>query len=316
MGRVGCLCFLLFLSCLLVLVYESIDPDAIFGQANHEGAKATKEKDGFNPPIILLGGWLSELTYLTPYMVHWSTGSNPNALKTVYTNADFMSAGIATLAWLSFSLCQLHGANGKIVGAPAAIIYSIGLMIYFVTLVFKWSSNGVVTDVVCHTSMLTLVAIVILLLVVGVHGALKREHKIAKIISALAALALVVSSLLPYGDLRKRCIRPDQAPATPDQEAPNAQVPRVRNKRKLVVYIRSLDAGSRLYWAVYCIYHYDHTYFWIANIASVILSWIAASISISEALRPAVGDDKAEAAREELFPGSIVSLMIELEFRR
>lgn len=51
----------------------------------------------------------------------------------------------------------------------------------------------------------------------------------------------------------KGCICQDQAP--------DAKVPRIRNRRKLVVYIRSLEAGFTLYWAGYCIYRYDHTYF-------------------------------------------------------
>ncbi|EAY75226.1 hypothetical protein OsI_03116 [Oryza sativa Indica Group] len=289
MRRLGCLCILI--SCMLVLVYASDYRDDIFGRdkANQEGAKAINEKNGFNFPFILFGGLLSMLTSVTPFVVHWSTGSNPNALKIVYTNTDFIKTGMATLAWLSFSLCQLHGANGKIVGAPAVAIYSAGLIIYGTSLVFKWSPSGVMSDAVCHTTMLSMLLIVILLLDVGVFGHLKREHKIANTISALATLTQVASSLLPYGDLCKGCICQDQAP--------DAKVPRIRNRRKLVVYIRSLEAGFTLYWAGCCIYRYDHTYFRIANITSVILSCIASYISIFEALKPVLGDNDEEALK-------------------
>uniref|UniRef100_A0A0E0JLW7 Uncharacterized protein n=1 Tax=Oryza punctata TaxID=4537 RepID=A0A0E0JLW7_ORYPU len=239
MRRLGCLCILI--SCMLVLVCASDYRDAIFGRdkANQVGAKAINEKNGFNLPFILLGGLLSMLTYVTPFVVHWSTDSNPNALKTVYTNTDFIKTGMATLAWLSFSLCQLLGTNGKIVGAPAVAIYSTGLIIYGTALVFKWSPNGVVSDA-------------------------------------------VASSLLPYGDL---------------DQAPDAKVPRIRNRRKLVVYTRSLEAGFMLYWAGYCIYYYDHTYFRLANITFAILSGIASYISIFEVLKPVVGDDDEEALK-------------------
>ncbi|XP_006644456.1 uncharacterized protein LOC102712481 isoform X2 [Oryza brachyantha] len=261
----------------------SMLPMSMFLQANKEGMKATNEKDGFKPPIILLGAALSVLTYATPFVVYWSTGSNPKAFNSVYTNTDFISSGITTLAWLLFSLCQLYGANRKIVGDPAVYIHSIGIFIYCTVLVFKLSPDGIVSDVACLIGVISPLAMVIILMV-GLSGFLKREHKIAKIISSLAALAQVVSSLVLYGDLC--CIRREQAP--------DAQVPRIINRRKLVVYIRSLDAGFKLYWAVYCMDHYDNTYFWITNITSVILSWIAAYNSILVALRPVVGEYEAE----------------------
>ncbi|KAF0920635.1 hypothetical protein E2562_036129 [Oryza meyeriana var. granulata] len=293
MGRVGCLCFLFFLSCSLVIGYVSNYPDAISGRAMVGGtteATPSPEK-GFDLTTILLGGVLSAVAYATPFVVHWSTGSNPNAFMVIYTNADIISTGSATFAWLFHSLIQLHGADGRIVGAAAVVIYSIVLVIFCAALVYKFCPNGVVSDKVCHTTVISLLIMTVVLLFVGFFGPVKSEDRFAKIISAIAAVAQVFSSLVPYADLCNCCIGQDQAHG--------AQVPRIRNKRKLGVYIRSLDACFTLYWAVYCIHHYEHSTFWLANIASAILSWTAAFIYISKALKPVAGDGQAWALRHE-----------------
>ncbi|XP_040382007.1 uncharacterized protein LOC102705399 [Oryza brachyantha] len=273
MGRIGCLYFLFVLSVTIVVGYVSYFSDVILGKAT----PPSPEK-GFDSSTIIMGAVLSALSFATPYIVHWSTGCNRNAFMEIYTYSAVISAGCATFAWLLYSLCQLHRADGRIVGVTTVVIYTIGLTIFCVTLTIKFSPNGVVSGKVCWATVISLLIITIVLMLMALFGPLKRDTRLANIISAIAAVAQLFSSLLPFADLCNSCISQGQAP--------DAQVPPFRNRRKLSIYMSLLDATFMMYWAIYCIHHYERSTFWLANIMSWILSWISASLSIYKALRP------------------------------
>ncbi|KAF2951480.1 hypothetical protein DAI22_01g265500 [Oryza sativa Japonica Group] len=227
------------------------------------------------------GAFLSILLYASPFVVYWSSGSNYDVIRSFYTKFDLLSIALSIISWLMFSLCQRHGVDGKTVGWAPIIVYSIGLVLYCVLLVMRFCPDGTVSDKICHTTIALLLGITLLLLLFDMFEPIKREQKTAKVLSGLAALMQVTSEALPYAGM---------APA---------QAPVIKNRRKLTIFVRAVDAGVTLFWAVYCAYNYDHSFFWFANVTSAVLSWGSAYVYISWALRPVAGHQAQEGDAEQ-----------------
>uniref|UniRef100_A0A0E0N053 Uncharacterized protein n=1 Tax=Oryza rufipogon TaxID=4529 RepID=A0A0E0N053_ORYRU len=218
--------------------------------------------------IRVPGAFLSILLYASPFVVYWSSGSNYDVIRSFYTKFDLLSIALSIISWLMFSLCQRHGVDGKTVGWAPIIVYSIGLVLYCVLLVMRFCPDGTI----CHTTIALLLGITLLLLLFDMFEPIKREQKTAKVLSGLAALMQLTSEALPYAGMRALCCADpapapvivdlpqasSQAPVVVDPPQAPAQAPVIKNRRKLTIFVRAVDAGVTLFWAVYCAYNYDH----------------------------------------------------------
>uniref|UniRef100_A0A0E0FQE6 Uncharacterized protein n=2 Tax=Oryza TaxID=4527 RepID=A0A0E0FQE6_ORYNI len=274
-----------------------------------QNGASKKEKLGMTKPVIIVGAFLSILLYASPFVVYWSSGSNYDVIRSFYTKFDLLSIALSIISWLMFSLCQRHGVDGKTVGWAPIIVYSIGLVLYCVLLVMRFCPDGTI----CHTTIALLLGITLLLLLFDMFEPIKREQKTAKVLSGLAALMQLTSEALPYAGMRALCCADpapapvivdlpqasSQAPVVVDPPQAPAQAPVIKNRRKLTIFVRAVDAGVTLFWAVYCAYNYDHSFFWFANVTSAVLSWGSAYVYISWALRPVAGHQAQEGDAEQ-----------------
>ncbi|CAO2170834.1 unnamed protein product [Urochloa humidicola] len=107
-----------------------------------------------------------------------------------------------------------------------------------------------------------------------VFGPIQRRSSAAVWISFGAALVQLISQFLPFRSFFLLCF------PEPDGPAQHA------NTKNLIIYSRGCNLIVCLYWAMYCVFTYEHTFFEIANVSSAVLALITFALHLGYALKP------------------------------
>uniref|UniRef100_A0A8I6XYS7 Uncharacterized protein n=1 Tax=Hordeum vulgare subsp. vulgare TaxID=112509 RepID=A0A8I6XYS7_HORVV len=255
-----------------------------------KGRKAI-EKDGASPPpppppkpseerltkmvISAIGCVLTVITYCNPVIVFWSTGSNLASTTAFCTMPDFISSALSTASWLMFSIVQLNGKDGRIVGLEAVLTNASGLALLAVFITFKLVVDHGMGFKMCLGFLCGFGILVGLYVWFAMLVPVKRDSCVAKVIAIVASVFQGISQAIPIYSVwvlyRARA-------------GPPAIV--IRNMKPLLVYSRASSFTISLYWAMYATLTYQHTVFELANIASTAMGFLSLSLHLIYALFP------------------------------
>ncbi|XP_044946696.1 uncharacterized protein LOC123395734 [Hordeum vulgare subsp. vulgare] len=249
------------------------------------------EKDGASPPpppppkpseerltkmvISAIGCVLTVITYCNPVIVFWSTGSNLASTTAFCTMPDFISSALSTASWLMFSIVQLNGKDGRIVGLEAVLTNASGLALLAVFITFKLVVDHGMGFKMCLGFLCGFGILVGLYVWFAMLVPVKRDSCVAKVIAIVASVFQGISQAIPIYSVwvlyRARA-------------GPPAIV--IRNMKPLLVYSRASSFTISLYWAMYATLTYQHTVFELANIASTAMGFLSLSLHLIYALFP------------------------------
>ncbi|KAF8695874.1 hypothetical protein HU200_036750 [Digitaria exilis] len=220
----------------------------------------------------------SLLSFCGPIITLWSTAST-EATTAFHSWLNLLASALGCFAWLLFSLSQLHGEAGQIVGAAAVVVNAIGFAFYAMYIVIKLAAADYLGTMACSGVILVFFGAYISAILVSVYGPIKRESREALIISFVPFVLQIISQVIPLVtvcSLLWSMIFPPE----------NQQRPEHINRRKGRKKKKVSNFGLSLFWVAYCSMIYEHDFFQLANDVGAVLALLSMFLYLVYTLRP------------------------------
>lgn len=107
----------------------------------------------FVGPFHVSGCLYSLLSFCTPIITFWSTARSVEATYAFHGWFDLFASALGSFGWLLFSISQLHGEDGQIIGTAAIVVNAFGFAFYATYIVVKLAVAGYMGTRVINTHL-------------------------------------------------------------------------------------------------------------------------------------------------------------------